>query len=82
MENDYHEPDATNEASADQMENAEGVEYVAPAQVIDVLFEQLEYLATHLRKTEECPTACRVCARLDLVSRFLLSPFRDPLNRA
>lgn len=81
MENDQREPDPTNEMLPDESQACPGVHYVAPAPLIDVLFEQLEYLATHLNKGDDCPSPCPVCARLDLVSRFLLAPFREPLNR-
>jgi hypothetical protein len=82
MENDHLESEAANRLSSDETEACGGVQYVAPAPVIDVLFEQLEYLATHLGKSIDCPSPCPVCARLDLVSRFLLAPFRDPFHRA
>jgi hypothetical protein len=81
MQNDQ-ESDATNGPSADGTESCAGVHYVAPAPLIDVLFEQLDYLATHLTSGEDCPSACPVCARLDHVSRYLLAPFHDPFNQA
>jgi len=82
MENDHLESEAANGSSSHEPEAYEGVQYVAPAPLIDVMFEQLEYLATHLANATDCPSPCPVCARLDLVSRFLLTPFRDPLHRA
>ena len=48
------------------------VRYLGPASMIDVMFEQLEYLLTH-----ECQTAgCQDCQRLKGVSAWLLLPFR------
>ena len=81
MENDPLEPDAHDEASPQPAPAFAGVHYVAAASLAEVLFEQLEYLTSHLENREGCPSPCRACARLDLVARFLLAPFRDPLNR-
>jgi len=82
MDNDHLESECANGSSSHEPQICGGVQYVAAAPLIDVMFEQLEYLATHLVSATDCPSPCPVCARLDLVSRFLLTPFRDPLHRA
>jgi hypothetical protein len=56
------------------------VHYLAAAPLMEVMFEQLEYLGEHLTNGEECPSTCALCARLNEVSRYLLSPFHNPLN--
>ncbi len=81
MDNDRLESDVTSQQAAGETQAGSGVRYVAAAPLIEVLFEQLEYLAGHLTKGEECPSPCPVCARLDLVARHLLAPFRDPFNQ-
>jgi len=73
------ESNVTSEPSAEES-GLLGVKYVAPAPLVEVLFEQLEFLATHLTNGEDCPDECPLCARLDEVSNCLLSPFRNPLN--
>ena len=45
-----------------------------PAPLLDVMMEQIEYLAGHVAET--CPAACADCARLEQVKRWLLAPFR------
>jgi hypothetical protein len=49
--------------------------YIAPANAIDVLFEQLEFLLDHNRGS--CPADCPECARLEFVKHWLLIPFQD-----
>jgi hypothetical protein len=48
--------------------------YVAPAEVVDVLFDQLEYLIAHSGR--DCPSDCIECSRLERVQHWLLLPFR------
>ena len=50
-----------------------GVCYVGSARLIDVMFDQLEYLIAHYRRN--CPPGCRDCERLEQVSNWLLTPF-------
>jgi hypothetical protein len=47
---------------------------VRPAALLDVMMEQIEYLADHA--VEACPSGCADCARLEQVKRWLLTPFR------
>jgi hypothetical protein len=47
---------------------------VQPATLLDVMIEQIDYLAGHA--VEACPAACPDCARLEQVKRWLLAPFR------
>lgn len=47
---------------------------VRPAALLDVMMEQIEYLAGHA--VESCPSGCSDCARLEQVQRWLLAPFR------
>ena len=79
MENDL-KSDVTSQQSAEQTPAGPSVDYVPAAPLIEVLFEQLEYLAAHLTNGEDCPSACPLCARLDQVSRSLLSPFSGPFH--
>ena len=46
---------------------------IAPAAVADVMFDQLEYLASHA--VGSCPGDCVDCARLLQVKNWLLLPF-------
>ena len=52
---------------------APGVRFMAPAPVVDAMFDQLEYLATHAVRS--CPPGCADCARLTQVKDLLLLPF-------
>jgi len=47
---------------------------VTPAPLLDILVEQLEYLAAHV--SPACPADCSDCARLSQVTNWLLLPFR------
>ena len=49
--------------------------YVASAAVVDVLFDQLEYLVAHSGR--DCPSDCIECGRLERVKHWLLLPFRS-----
>jgi|GEM_PF-4014402 hypothetical protein len=51
----------------------EPVRSIAPAAVADVMFDQLEYLASHA--VGNCPRDCADCARLGRVKTLLLLPF-------
>jgi hypothetical protein len=48
--------------------------YVESAPVVDVLFDQLQYLVTHSGRS--CPPDCLECGRLERVKHWLLLPFR------
>jgi hypothetical protein len=50
--------------------------FVSPAPLIDVLFDQLEYLGSHTG--EECPVGCPDCNRFAQVKKLLLVPFESP----
>jgi hypothetical protein len=50
--------------------------FIEPAPLIDVLFDQLEYLVSHAE--QECPPQCPDCKRLEQVKRLLLVPFSSP----
>jgi hypothetical protein len=47
---------------------------VGPAPMVDVMFDQLEYLLAH--KSRGCPRGCGSCKRLKQVENWLLLPFR------
>ena len=47
---------------------------VRPAALLDVMMEQIAYLAGHA--AQACPPACPECVRLEQVKRWLLAPFR------
>jgi hypothetical protein len=47
---------------------------VRPAPLLEVMMEQIAYLAGHA--AEACPPACPDCVRLEQVKRWLLAPFR------
>lgn len=62
-------------------QNPEGLapfpqENVGPesAPLVDVLFDQLEFLVSH--GSLHCPTGCPECVRLEQVKEWLLLPFR------
>jgi hypothetical protein len=48
--------------------------YVASAPLVDVLYDQLEYLVAHSGR--DCPTDCLECGRLERAKHWLLLPFR------
>ena len=51
------------------------VTFIVPARLIDVLFDQLEYLVSHTG--EECPVGCPDCKRFEQVKKLLLVPFES-----
>ena len=51
-------------------------EYIESASLVDVLYDQLDYLVTHV--SGGCPPGCPDCTRLAQVKAGLLSPFRAP----
>jgi hypothetical protein len=53
--------------------------YVASASTMDVMIEQLDYLAAHA--CPACPPRCKDCARLEQVRKWLLLPFRPKARR-
>jgi len=65
------QPSRENHASVNR-----GVCYTGSAHLIDVMFDQLEYLIAHSRRN--CPPGCRDCERLEQVSNWLLTPFCLP----
>ena len=57
--------------------NAESrASFIAPAPLIDVLFDQLEYLVWHT--AGECPAGCPDCKRFEQIKKLLLVPFESP----
>lgn len=50
------------------------------APLVDVLFDQLEFLVAHC--TLRCPEDCPECARLEQVKGWLLLPFRSADQQA
>ena len=46
---------------------------VRPPALLDVMMEQIEYLAGHA--AEACPSGCAECVRLEQVKHWLLAPF-------
>lgn len=62
-----------------QEATAHSFAYVNAAPVVDVIFDQLEYLMNHA--AHGCPAECVDCARLERVKYWLLLPFR-PISRA
>jgi len=53
--------------------------FIAPALLIDVLFDQLEYLVSHAGG--ECPAGCPDCKRFKQIKKLLLVPF-ESVSRA
>ena len=67
-------PEAANGPSPAGQSGAEPVvRHIAPASVADVMFDQLDYLASHAVRS--CPLGCADCARLTQVKDLLLLPF-------
>jgi hypothetical protein len=48
--------------------------YINPAPVLDIMVEQLHFLAEHV--SEECSPDCPECTRITHVRNWLLLPFR------
>ena len=53
--------------------------YVEASPMIDVMFDQLEYLLVHGNRG--CPAGCEDCVRLKQVEAWLLQPFRETASR-
>ena len=49
--------------------------FIEPAPMIDVLFDQLEYLVSH--RGPECPVGCPDCDGLEQIRKLLLLPFES-----
>ncbi len=58
--------------AAENIEAQPSITYLPAAAVIDVLFEQLDYLLYH---ADSCQPGCADCRRLEQVKRSLLQPF-------
>lgn len=54
--------------------------YIRQAPMLDIMIEQLHYLAAHVGP--ECAPECSDCARLELVEDWLLQPFRSSIEHA
>ena len=50
--------------------------FIEPAPLVDVLFDQLEFLVSH--GSRGCPPGCPDCSRLEQVEKLLLIPFDSP----
>jgi hypothetical protein len=71
---EFLNPEAGVEAIASApMTTPTGPSYIEAAPVMDVMFEQLEYLIAH--QSPSCPPGCPECARLAQVESCLLLPF-------
>ena len=66
--------DGAEQQSATSPADASNSSFAGPAQVPDVLFDQLEYLIGHAEGN--CSTECRDCRRLQMVTDWLLLPVR------
>jgi len=66
--------DAAEQQSATSPAEARNPSNIGPAHLTDVMFDQLQYLVEHVAGNcgEECPD----CRRLEMVSDWLLMPFR------
>ena len=51
--------------------------FIQPAPLVDVLFDQFEYLVSHTE--EECPGGCPDCKRFEQIKKLLLVPFESPI---
>jgi hypothetical protein len=49
--------------------------FIEPAPLVDVLFDQLEYLVAH--PGQECSRGCPECDRLEQIRKLLLVPFQS-----
>jgi len=47
--------------------------YIAPAPLVDVMFDQLEVLVSHASRG--CEPGCSECSRLERIKALLLTPF-------
>ena len=66
--------DATNQSPAASTAPTRGVRYAGDASLIEVMFDQLEYLTAH--SISKCGPGCLECARFAQVKDWLLAPFR------
>jgi hypothetical protein len=66
--------DAAEQQSATSPAETRNASYAAPAQISDVLFDQLQYLVEH--RVGNCSSECPDCRRLQMVTDWLLLPFR------
>lgn len=66
--------DAAEQQAATSPAETSNLSIAGPAQVIDVLFDQLQYLVGH--GGGNCSEACPDCRRLQMVADWLLLPFR------
>ena len=66
--------DAAGQRSATSPAEARNPNSSGPAPIAEVLFDQLEYLVSHT--AERCSENCPDCRRLQMVTDWLLLPFR------
>ncbi|HEY2019398.1 MAG TPA: hypothetical protein VGH38_38080 [Bryobacteraceae bacterium] len=80
MDLDIVNTDAVNPSGAAEESGCPGhVCYTEPAPLVDVMFEQLDYLVSH--ESSACSPGCPDCARLAHVRNWLLEPFRPASTR-
>jgi hypothetical protein len=63
----------TQSSAANPAGSGRPADFIQPAPLGDILFEQLEYLVAHA--TQACAPGCSDCARLQQVKSWLLLPF-------
>lgn len=51
--------------------------FLGEANPVDVMHEQIDYLAQHAKPYVPCPPGCPDCIRLNVVQRILLTPFEE-----
>ena len=79
MDDDWSMADAASHSSvASAVASIHRPSYVESPQLIDVMFDQLEYLVAH--KSSKCSPGCSDCQRLEQVKNWLLAPFRSALE--
>ena len=74
MDSDRQMSDAAEHGSATSPAETRNASNAGPAQVTDVLFDQLQYLVEH--GAGNCSAECPDCRRLQMVTDWLLLPFR------
>jgi hypothetical protein len=82
MESDGRPWDLTLEVAATFSRGDSIGRHSGEALIVDVLFEQLEFLVAHAARRDDCPSTCCACARFDSVSRHLLAPFGNTTTQA
>jgi len=66
--------EAAEQESATSPAETRNASHAGPAHITDVMFDQLQYLVGHVGGN--CATECPDCRRLQMVTDWLLLPFR------